>query len=75
VLDGAERTGVLVIRAWMEPGHAAVRTRITGRADVLADEETVLIVAGADAASRAAFEWLTAFEHGSPTGGGLDVRP
>ena len=65
-----ERTGVLVVRAWKRVGDKLLRTRITGRRDVLADEETSVTVAGAENASKAVKEWLVAFEQDPDDRGG-----
>lgn len=63
-----ERTGVLVVRAWKRVGGKLLHARITGRRDVLADDETSVTVAGAENASKAVNEWLAAFEE-DPDGG------
>jgi hypothetical protein len=67
VLAGmSERTGVLVVRAWVEDERMVVR--ITGRSDVLRPEETTLTVTGEEAACAAVREWLAAFRDESVTG-------
>ena len=68
--DELERTGVLVVRAWKQVGSLLLRARITGRSDVLVDEETTVTVAGAENASRAVHDWLTAFEEDCSEGAG-----
>jgi hypothetical protein len=60
--EGAERTGVLVIRAWISPDRRELTARITGRRDVSDPEETSETAAGAEAAARVAADWLAAFE-------------
>jgi hypothetical protein len=64
--EGAERTGVLVIRAWMSPDRRELTARITGRRDVSDTEETTETAAGAAAAARVAADWLAAFERDGP---------
>lgn len=63
-----ERTGVLVVRSWKRVGSRLLRARITGRLDVLADEETSITVAGAAKASEAVHDWLVAFEQDAEDG-------
>jgi hypothetical protein len=58
----AERTGVLVLRAWVEAHGPPLRVRITGRLDVHAPDETSVTVAGAEVASQIVHEWLLRFE-------------
>lgn len=60
--DEAERMGVLVIRAWIAPGDRVLRARVTGRADILAREETSELVTGTEPAVRVVRSWLVAFE-------------
>jgi hypothetical protein len=57
-----ERTGVIVVRAWKRVGATLLRARVTGRRDLLANEETSVTVAGAAKASEAVHDWLVAFE-------------
>ncbi len=64
--EGAERTGVLVIRAWMSPDRRELTARITGRRDVSDPEESSQTAAGAAAAARVAAAWLAAFEREAP---------
>ena len=59
--DAPERTGVLVIRVWVESGAGPIRARITGRVDVLEGLETTVTVAGAQAAIDVVGEWFEAF--------------
>lgn len=56
------RVGVLVIRAWVEPGRRTLVARVTGRQDVEAEEETTVTVTGSEAALAVASDWLAAFE-------------
>ncbi len=65
-----------MVRAWKRVGGKLLRARITGRRDVLADEETSITVAGAENASRAVHDWLVAFEQeadGGPESGDVSV--
>lgn len=68
--DEAERTGVLVIRAWIEPERRQMIARITGRLDLGRPEEVSETAAGAAAAARLAGDWLAAFERA-----GIDDGP
>jgi hypothetical protein len=64
--EGAERTGVLVIRVWMSQDRRELTARITGRKDVTDPEETTETAAGAEAAARVAADWLARFEREAP---------
>jgi hypothetical protein len=75
VAQEEELTGVLVVRAWKRVGTKLLRARITGRRDVLADEETSITVAGADRASEAVHDWLAAFEQDADSGPGAVTYP
>lgn len=58
-----ERTGTLVIRAWLESSRSELIARITGRADVLSGEdETSVTVVGSEAATEVVRDWLVEFE-------------
>lgn len=57
-----QRTGVLVLTAWLEHQGSPLRVRITERIDVRAPEERTLLIAGAEAAITAVREWLIRFE-------------
>jgi hypothetical protein len=70
VEDEFERTGVLVIRVLKRVGSSLLRARITGRRDILADEETTVMVVGAEKAAKAVHDWLVAFERDDEYGGG-----
>jgi hypothetical protein len=59
---GGERTGVLVLKAWLEQQGSPLRVRITERIDLRYSEERSLLVAGAEAASNAVRDWLLRFE-------------
>ena len=58
----AERTGVLVIRAWVEVnGEARLRARITRVLDTESGEEAVSVVATRDEITSTVADWLDAF--------------
>lgn len=63
---GPARTGVLVLRVWMEgPGREAVRARITHTDDVTAPEnERALSAAGVEEVLAVVRAWLESFSHG-----------
>jgi hypothetical protein len=57
-----ERTGVLVIRVWMEPGGpAALRARVTHILDIVVADEAVIIAASQEEIYAAVQAWLQAF--------------
>jgi hypothetical protein len=60
--EKAERTGVLVVSAWLEPDGPPLRVRITGRLGVDAPEESSVVVAGAEAATGVVRDWLVSLE-------------
>ena len=63
----AERTGLLVIRAWIEPyGETRLRARITRAVDVGGPEE-ISTVATRDEIVGAVAAWLDAFLDGALT--------
>ena len=58
----AERTGLLVIRVWIEKnGETRLRSRITSVLDVLNAEESSTFAATPDEIAKAVAEWLDAF--------------
>jgi hypothetical protein len=59
----AERTGVLVIRAWIESGgeNAALRARITSTLDVTERGEVSTVASSPEAITEAVAGWLRAF--------------
>lgn len=63
-----ERTGVLVLRAWLEQHGAPLRVRITERLELLSAEERSRTVVGADAAAEAVRDWLLHLEGLAATG-------
>ena len=57
-----ERTGVLVVRAWFEPGAGGgLRARITGTVDVAARDEVVTVSSSTEGVASAVAEWIDAF--------------
>ena len=57
-----ERTGVLVIRAWIEAdGETRLRARITSTRDVTQDHEISTVVATPTEITSAVVEWLDGF--------------
>ncbi len=59
----AQRTGVLVLRVWIEREGGSLRARITSRVNVLQEEEeTVEYAAGVEAVVRIVERWLEEFE-------------
>jgi 16S rRNA G1207 methylase RsmC len=63
-VEGAdqERTGVLVVRAWLEDaGDKRLRARITHTRDVARPGETVIVTAGREEVFAAVRSWLEAF--------------
>jgi hypothetical protein len=62
VLRSTERTGVLIVRAWIEPNAGrAFRARITRTLDVASREESVTAAATPEDVTRVLNEWLEAF--------------
>jgi hypothetical protein len=58
-----ETTGLLLIRAWLEPsaqgaGERAIRARVTRVHDVASEEGETLVVAGGEAIRAAVQSWL-----------------
>ena len=70
-----ERTGVLVIRVWYEPGAGGgLRARITGNLDVSERDETVTVASSPEGTAAAVVAWIEAFidsaaDNGAVTGG------
>jgi hypothetical protein len=66
-----EKTGVLVIRAWLEAGveENALRARITRTLDVAAPETIESAAASAEEILAAVQEWLRSFTGSSVTAG------
>lgn len=57
-----ERIGVLVLRAWLEPGaEPRLRVRITRSLDVRRQEPTIAAAATAEEAADIVRAWLIAF--------------
>lgn len=62
-MRSSETTGLLLIRAWLEPaaqgtGERAVRARVTRVLDVASEEGETLVLAGGDAILEAVERWL-----------------
>lgn len=57
-----ERTGVLVLRAWLEQHGAPLRVRITERLELLTADERSTTVVGAEAAATTVRDWLLHLE-------------
>ena len=61
-LRTAERTGVLVVRAWFEAGAGGgLRARITGNIDIAERAETVTVASSPEGIAAAVLEWVDAF--------------
>jgi hypothetical protein len=61
-----ERTGVLVIRAWLEPEGGTLRARITQIVDLAAPEEIVSVATADEAILDEVRNWLRAVRAGRP---------
>ncbi len=63
--ESSERTGALVVRAWVEPGRDVsdgLRARITYSIDLAAQEDDrVLVAAGREEIVTAVNDWLELF--------------
>jgi hypothetical protein len=57
-----ERTAVLVLRVWTEPGEAGLRARITTLLDLSRPDEVSRTVAGRGAITAAVEGWLDELE-------------
>lgn len=57
----AERTGVLVIRAWVEGDPPGLRLRITYTDDIATRQEDSVVAASVDEAVEIARRWLETF--------------
>lgn len=57
----SERTGVLVIRAWIDGEPPSLRLRITRTADVAARDEESTVTASVDEACTVVRRWLEEF--------------
>jgi hypothetical protein len=61
-LRTAERTGVLVIRVWIEPGAGGgIRARITRTLDVAERDEVATAASTPEEITRTVGDWLDAF--------------
>jgi hypothetical protein len=60
----AERTGVLVLRVWIEyDGAGGLRARITESSDILSYEQTTVVAGSIDDVLGVVRDWLNAFVH------------
>jgi hypothetical protein len=57
----AERTGVLVVRIWIESASGPLRARVTRTLDVEGGEETSQVAATAEQILRLVRDWIEAF--------------
>lgn len=67
-----DRTGVLILRLWIETNHeTGLRARITQTLDSTATEQPIAIAATADDICSIVKKWVQAFEDSSsPNGNG-----
>ena len=63
-----ERTGVLIVRVWVEPACGDVRARITETLDVERGQESTRVAAGVDQILAAIRDWLDRFVAAAVTG-------
>lgn len=57
----AERTGVLIVRIWIESANGSLRARVTRTLDVEGGEETSQVAATAEQILSTVREWIAAF--------------
>lgn len=57
---------MLVVRVWLEPAGDGLVARITGRRNVLTDDEEAVVVTGGEAAVGVVREWIAAFARDDP---------
>lgn len=55
------RTGVLLVRIWLEDGSSALRARITGRSDLDRPEKTVVFASTPDEIGTLVTRWAEDF--------------
>jgi hypothetical protein len=60
-VTASERTGVVVIRAWIESGAPPLRARITAAYDLSTDEQTIAVAAGVEEIMAVVRVWLETF--------------
>jgi len=64
----AERTGVVVVRVWLEPGHdEQVRARVTAT-DLATNEETTAVAASVEEIVRIVRAWIQSFVSAGASG-------
>jgi hypothetical protein len=56
-----QRTGVLVVRVWIEAGDGGLRARLTGTHDVAQGEETTETAATVDDVVAIVRSWVESF--------------
>jgi hypothetical protein len=67
MVPSGERTGVLMLTAWLEHRGAPLRVRISERRDVASSETRTVFVADAKSAPGAVRDWLVRFESDEET--------
>jgi hypothetical protein len=61
-VDHVERTGVLVLRVWVEhDGAGGLRARITESSDLSTRQQTTVVAGSVDEVLRIVREWVQAF--------------
>ncbi len=62
-LSSSDRTGLLFVRVWIEPGHAtkALRARVTGTVSGSGREVNIATAASVDDAVESIRSWLEEF--------------
>jgi hypothetical protein len=55
------RTGVMVVRVWIEVESGGLRARLTGTHDIAHDEETTVTAATVDDIVAIVRDWVEAF--------------
>jgi hypothetical protein len=67
-----ERTGILVVRAWIEPGvGGGLRARITATLDVAERDEVVTVASSVDGVVAAVADWVDAFVSSTASDGAV----
>ena len=61
-----DRSGILIVRAWLEGRGPAIRVRITSVRDVAGGEHAVAHAATVEEATQVVSLWLRDFEGGDP---------
>lgn len=72
----ADRSGVLIVRLWIEANHPqGLRARITQTLDSMAGEESVALAASADDICTIVKRWVEDFARPDAPGGDGRARP